>query len=187
MRLRCRAAASKERSAFRGRLEMLAELRATSDPSYAYGWPHEPSFVNCRSAKQNLSAIHGSFPCLHDVSSAHHQSRLREVSSCRMSRAPRQAQRHRSSRRSSSWNSRAEAGSASPCSTRRRELPIDLKGDERFPMCSTFKVLAVSGQLKDAGSKLERLERRVRIEQTDIVENSPVTREACRRRRNVAR
>lgn len=57
------------------------------------------------------------------------------------------------------------------------DVPIHFKGDERFPMCSTFKVLAAAAILKDAGSKLERLERRVRIEQTDIVENSPVTRE----------
>lgn len=56
-------------------------------------------------------------------------------------------------------------------------VPIHYKGDERFPMCSTFKVLAAAAILKDAGGKLERLERRVRIEQTDIVENSPVTRE----------
>lgn len=56
-------------------------------------------------------------------------------------------------------------------------VPIDYKGDERFPMCSTFKVLAAAAILKDADGKLERLERRVRIEQTDIVENSPVTRE----------
>lgn len=56
-------------------------------------------------------------------------------------------------------------------------VPIHHKGDERFPMCSTFKVLAAAAILKDAGSKLERLERRVRIEQTDIVENSPLTRE----------
>lgn len=56
-------------------------------------------------------------------------------------------------------------------------VPIHYEGDERFPMCSTFKVLAAAAILKDAGSNLERLERRVRIEQTDIVENSPVTRE----------
>ncbi|WP_445222011.1 class A beta-lactamase [Bradyrhizobium sp. Pa8] len=51
------------------------------------------------------------------------------------------------------------------------------RGDERFPMCSTFKVLASAAILKDAGSQLERLERRVRIEQAAIVANSPVTRE----------
>jgi beta-lactamase class A len=56
-------------------------------------------------------------------------------------------------------------------------VPIHHKGDERFPMCSTFKLLASAAILKDAGNKLDRLERRVRIEQADIVENSPVTRE----------
>src|SRR5262249_35411269 len=54
---------------------------------------------------------------------------------------------------------------------------IHHRGDERFPMCSTFKVLASSAILKGAGSKLDQLERRVRIEQADIVENSPVSRE----------
>lgn len=53
-------------------------------------------------------------------------------------------------------------------------VPIHHKGDERFPMCSTFKLLASAAILKDAGDKLDR---RVRIEQADIVENSPVTRE----------
>ncbi|WP_439410112.1 class A beta-lactamase [Bradyrhizobium sp. DASA03076] len=54
-------------------------------------------------------------------------------------------------------------------------VPIHHRGDERFPMCSTFKVLAAAAILKDVGSKLEGLERRVRIEQADLVEYSPVT------------
>ncbi|MVT78189.1 class A beta-lactamase [Bradyrhizobium cajani] len=54
---------------------------------------------------------------------------------------------------------------------------IHHKGDERFPMCSTFKALASAAILKGAGDKLDRLDRRIRIEQADIVENSPVTRE----------
>ena len=54
-------------------------------------------------------------------------------------------------------------------------VPIHHRGDERFPMCSTFKVLAAGAILKDMGSKLEGLERRVRIEQADVVEYSPVT------------
>ena len=53
--------------------------------------------------------------------------------------------------------------------------PFHHRGDERFPMCSTFKVLAAAALLKDVGSKLEGLERRVRIEQADLVEYSPVT------------
>ncbi|RXH14747.1 class A beta-lactamase [Bradyrhizobium guangzhouense] len=52
---------------------------------------------------------------------------------------------------------------------------IHHRGDERFPMCSTFKVLAAAAILKGVGSKLEGLERRVRIEQADLVEYSPVT------------
>ncbi|MDA9439710.1 beta-lactamase [Bradyrhizobium sp. CCBAU 51745] len=54
-------------------------------------------------------------------------------------------------------------------------VPIHHRGDERFPMCSTFKVLAAAAILKDVGSKLEGLERRVRIEQADLVEYSPAT------------
>jgi beta-lactamase class A len=51
------------------------------------------------------------------------------------------------------------------------------RGDERFPMCSTFKVLASAAVLKSAGNSLERLKQRVRFLESDIVENSPVTRE----------
>ena len=54
-------------------------------------------------------------------------------------------------------------------------VPIHHGGDERFPMCSTFKVLAAAAILKDVGNKLEGLERRVRIEQADLVEYSPIT------------
>jgi beta-lactamase class A len=54
-------------------------------------------------------------------------------------------------------------------------VPIHHRGDERFPMCSTFKVLAAAAILKDLGSKLEGLERRVRIEQADLVTYSPIT------------
>ncbi|WP_298880692.1 class A beta-lactamase [uncultured Bradyrhizobium sp.] len=54
-------------------------------------------------------------------------------------------------------------------------IPIHHRGGERFPMCSTFKVLAAAAVLKEVGSKLEGLERRVRIEQADLVEYSPVT------------
>ncbi|UWU72450.1 class A beta-lactamase [Bradyrhizobium sp. NC92] len=54
---------------------------------------------------------------------------------------------------------------------------IQHRGDERFPMCSTFKVLASAAILKQVGEKLDGLDRRVRIDQSDIVEYSPVTRE----------
>jgi beta-lactamase class A len=54
---------------------------------------------------------------------------------------------------------------------------VHYKGDEHFPMCSTFKVLASAAILKRAGNKLERLKQRIRFLESDIVENSPVTRE----------
>jgi beta-lactamase class A len=52
---------------------------------------------------------------------------------------------------------------------------IHHRGDERFPMCSTFKVLASAAILKGAGNQLDGLERRVRIAQADLVTYSPVT------------
>ena len=54
---------------------------------------------------------------------------------------------------------------------------VQHRGDERFPMCSTFKVLASAAVLKSAGSKLELLQQRIRFAESDLVEYSPVTRE----------
>jgi beta-lactamase class A len=51
------------------------------------------------------------------------------------------------------------------------------RADERFPMCSTFKLLAAAAILGrvDAGS--ERLDRRIRFEASAVVVNSPVTKD----------
>jgi beta-lactamase class A len=49
------------------------------------------------------------------------------------------------------------------------------RGDERFPMCSTFKVLAVAATLARIDRGQDRLERRIRFDAADIVVNSPVT------------
>lgn len=51
------------------------------------------------------------------------------------------------------------------------------RAEERFPMCSTFKVLAVSAVLQriDAGS--ERLERRIAYAKSDLLEYAPIARE----------
>jgi beta-lactamase class A len=49
------------------------------------------------------------------------------------------------------------------------------RGEERFPMCSTFKVLASAAVLKSAGADLAGLQRRLRFEKSDLVEYSPVT------------
>jgi beta-lactamase class A len=50
------------------------------------------------------------------------------------------------------------------------------RSDERFPMCSTFKLLAAAVLARvDAGK--EQLTRRVRFATSDIVVNSPITKE----------
>ncbi len=46
---------------------------------------------------------------------------------------------------------------------------------ERFPMCSTFKVLAAGAVLTRVDQNLESLDRRVRFEVSDVVTYSPVT------------
>ena len=48
---------------------------------------------------------------------------------------------------------------------------------ERFPMCSTFKLLAAAAVLKRVDGGQERLDRRIVFAASDIVVNSPVTKE----------
>lgn len=47
--------------------------------------------------------------------------------------------------------------------------------DERFPMCSTFKLLAVAAVLQRVDAAAEQLSRRIRFEPSDLVTYSPVT------------
>jgi len=49
------------------------------------------------------------------------------------------------------------------------------RGDERFPMCSTFKLLAAAAVLKGAGDDLAGLQHRVHYEKSDLVTYSPET------------
>ena len=56
-------------------------------------------------------------------------------------------------------------------------LRAGLRGDERFPMCSTFKVLASAAVLRRVDRDESRLDQRVRFEAKDILANSPVTKE----------
>ena len=49
------------------------------------------------------------------------------------------------------------------------------RGDERFPMCSTFKTLAVAALLARVDTGREQLDRRVRFDAKDLVVNSPVS------------
>ena len=49
------------------------------------------------------------------------------------------------------------------------------RGDERFPMCSTFKLLAAAAVLKAAGDDLAGLQRRIQLKKSALVTYSPVT------------
>jgi beta-lactamase class A len=51
------------------------------------------------------------------------------------------------------------------------------RADERFPLCSTFKLLAAAAVLKRVERDEEKLDRRVIVQASDIVVNSPVTKE----------
>jgi beta-lactamase class A len=54
---------------------------------------------------------------------------------------------------------------------------IEHRGNERFPMCSTFKLVASAAVLKRVDEGKERLDRRITFAAGDIVVNSPVTKE----------
>jgi beta-lactamase class A len=49
------------------------------------------------------------------------------------------------------------------------------RADERFPICSTFKLLAAGAILARVDAGKDRLDRRVRFQARDLVEYSPIT------------
>ncbi|HEX3363482.1 class A beta-lactamase, partial [Phenylobacterium sp.] len=49
------------------------------------------------------------------------------------------------------------------------------RADERFPMCSTFKAMAVAAALANVESGDERLDRFVRYGEADLLGNAPIT------------
>ncbi|MDB5820162.1 MAG: class beta-lactamase [Rhizobacter sp.] len=51
------------------------------------------------------------------------------------------------------------------------------RADERFPICSTFKWLAAAALLDRVDAGGERLDRRIRFEQADLLEWAPVTKQ----------
>ena len=51
------------------------------------------------------------------------------------------------------------------------------RGDERFPMCSTFKLLACGAVLARVDAGQEDLDRRIKFEASDLVAYSPVTKD----------
>jgi len=52
---------------------------------------------------------------------------------------------------------------------------FDYRADERFPMCSTFKLLASAALLARVDERKEKLDRRVIYTKDDLVEYSPTT------------
>jgi beta-lactamase class A len=56
-------------------------------------------------------------------------------------------------------------------------VQVGHRADERFPMCSTFKLLAAAAVLARVDAGRERLDRRIRFESSDIVVNSAVTKD----------
>lgn len=54
-------------------------------------------------------------------------------------------------------------------------VPIAHRGDERFPMCSTFKWLAAAFMLARVDRRQERLDRRIVYTRSDLLAYSPVT------------
>jgi beta-lactamase class A len=52
----------------------------------------------------------------------------------------------------------------------------DHRAGERFPMCSTFKLLAVAAVLARVDRRRERLDRRIAFSAADLLEYAPVTR-----------
>jgi beta-lactamase class A len=51
------------------------------------------------------------------------------------------------------------------------------RSDERFPMCSTFKLMASAAVLSRVDAGQERLDRRIRFEAADLMTYSPVTKD----------
>jgi beta-lactamase class A len=52
---------------------------------------------------------------------------------------------------------------------------FDYRSEERFPMCSTFKLLAAAAVLKQVDGRHEKLDRFVSYDAKDILEYAPVT------------
>jgi beta-lactamase class A len=53
------------------------------------------------------------------------------------------------------------------------------RADERFPMCSTFKLLAAAAVLKRVDDGKETLDRRVKFAASDLVAYSPITKDGA--------
>lgn len=94
----------------------------------------------------------------------------------------------RSARASGEWSSKIERSLVSIEAESQGRLGVVVldkasgdiathRGDERFPMCSTFKTLAAAAVLTRVDRGDERLTRRVRFTGDTVVVNSPVTKD----------
>ncbi len=68
---------------------------------------------------------------------------------------------------------RAADASGFRCATRARARPSGIAPDERFPLCSTFKLLAAGAVLARVDAGQESLERRIAYGPADLVDYSP--------------
>ncbi|WP_449410500.1 class A beta-lactamase [Methylobacterium komagatae] len=57
-------------------------------------------------------------------------------------------------------------------------VPLAYRGDEGFPMCSTFKALATAAVLARVDAGAERLERSLTVQEADLLSYAPVSRKA---------
>jgi beta-lactamase class A len=55
------------------------------------------------------------------------------------------------------------------------ELTLERRADERFPMCSTFKLIAAAAVLKRVDEGQERLDRRIEFGPGDLLDYAPIT------------
>ena len=76
-----------------------------------------------------------------------------------------------------SWSANPAAVSASWRSTPRPASVSHTAPDDRFPLCSTFKLLAAAAVLSRVDQGLDRLDRRVVFTDKDLVDGSPVTKD----------
>lgn len=60
--------------------------------------------------------------------------------------------------------------------------PLAYRGDERFPMCSTFKALATAAVLARVDAGTERLERSLTVQEADLLSYAPISRKALAER-----
>ena len=114
-----------------------------------------------------------------------HASMLAGFGACLL---PRAAQAAPADAATQAWVQKMQAGLAAIAASSGGRLGVavqdtasgataTLRGDERFPMCSTFKVLAAAAVLKQVDQHKENLERRLTFKASQLVANSPVTKE----------